>query len=64
MTNGNRRSRDPPSAAEPYVVESGIPGRVQGCGLEMEPAGACWPYDPPALFTGTGALYGTPTSAS
>jgi len=30
LPNGNRRSRDQPSAAEPYVVESGIPGRVQG----------------------------------
>ena len=32
----------------------------KGCGLEVEPARACSPYAPPALFTGTGALYDTP----
>jgi hypothetical protein len=30
LRNGNRRSRDQPSAAEPNFIESGIPGRVQG----------------------------------
>lgn len=34
------------------------PGESEVCGLEVEPAGARWPYAPPAAFTGTGALYG------
>ena len=39
------------------------PGEVpMGCGLEMEPARACSPYAPPALFAGLGALYDTTTS--
>ena len=33
-------------------------GESKVCVLEVEPAGACSPYAPPALFTGTGALYG------
>ena len=43
--------------------ESRTPGRSsKGCDLEVEPARARSPYAPPALFTGTGALYDTPTS--
>ena len=38
-------------------------GSAQGCDLEVEPARACYPYAPPAVFTGTGALYDRPTSA-
>lgn len=38
-------------------------GLRPGCDLEVEPARACNPYAPPAVFTGTGALYDRPTSA-
>ena len=37
---------------------------VTGARFPVEPARACYPYAPPALFTGTGALYDTPTSTA
>jgi len=49
--------RDRPSAAEPYVVESGIPrASSKGCGLEVEPARACSPYAARIIHRDRGAL--------
>ena len=53
-----------PRPPSPMSSKAESPDESEVCGFEVEPAGACWPYDPPALFTGTGALYGTPTSTS
>src|SRR5665647_1276881 len=51
-----------PAAAALMVFTSGTSrgtsrASSKGCGLEVEPARACYPHDPPASFTGTrGAL--------
>jgi hypothetical protein len=41
------------------VTEAETPGRVPRGAVSRWNLRACSPYAPPALFTGTGALYGT-----